>query len=179
MPKLKSIKIRGFRSIKEMTLELRPLNVLIGANGAGKSNLIAFFKLVNELMGGRLQQHIGATGRATANLHFGPRITPQLEAEMAFEVENGTDTYSMRLFHAAGDSLIFAEETLSFHQTGFPRPKGRITGKGPSGNADWRRGRKGRTGGKNAPVSAESLSRLSLPRYIADFESPAILLHRR
>ena len=82
--KLKRIKIQGFRSIKEMTLELRPLNILIGANGAGKSNLIAFFKLVNELMGGRLQEHIGATGRATANLHFGPKQTPQLEAELAF-----------------------------------------------------------------------------------------------
>ena len=130
MPKLKNITIRGFRSIKEMTLELRPLNVLIGANGAGKSNLIASFKLVNELMGGRLQQHIGATGRATANLHFGPRITPQLEAEMAFEVENGTDTYRMRLFHAAGDSMIFAEETLSFQQIGYPRPKVVSLGRG-------------------------------------------------
>ena len=72
MPRLKNIEIKGFRSIKEMTLELHPINVLIGANGVGKSNLIAFFKLVNELMGGRLQQHIGATGRATGNLHFGP-----------------------------------------------------------------------------------------------------------
>ncbi len=123
MSSLKRIRIRGFRSIKEMTLELRPLNVLIGANGAGKSNLIAFFKLVNELMAGRLQQHIGTTGRATANLHFGPRMTPQLEAEMEFEVENGTDTYRMRLFHAAGDSLIFAEELLSFHQTDYSQPK--------------------------------------------------------
>ena len=51
MPKLKRIEIKGFRSIKEMSLEIRSLNVLIGANGAGKSNLIAFFKLVNELMG--------------------------------------------------------------------------------------------------------------------------------
>ena len=54
MSSLKRIQIKGFRSIKGMTLELRPLNVLIGANGAGKSNLIAFFKLVNELMAGRL-----------------------------------------------------------------------------------------------------------------------------
>ena len=123
MSKLNSIRIEGFRSIKEMTLELRPLNVLIGANGAGKSNLIAFFKLVNELMGGRLQHHIGATGRATGNLHFGPRVTPQIEAEISFDTENATDIYRMRLFHAAGDSLIFAEETLSFHQTGFPEPK--------------------------------------------------------
>ena len=29
----------------------------------------------------------------------------------------------MRLFHVAGDSLIFAEETLSFHQTGYPQPR--------------------------------------------------------
>ena len=32
MPKLKNITIRGFRSIKEMTLELRPLNDLIMAD---------------------------------------------------------------------------------------------------------------------------------------------------
>ena len=42
---------------------------------------------------------------------------------MVFEVANGTDTYNMRLFHAAGDSLIFAEETLAFHQQGYPSPK--------------------------------------------------------
>jgi len=123
MPTLKRIRIEGFRSIKGMALELRPLNILIGANGAGKSNIIAFFKLVNELMGGRLQQHVGVTGGASANLHFGPKITPQLEAELAFEVDNGTDTYRMRLFHAAGDTLIFAEETLSLLQRGYPYPK--------------------------------------------------------
>lgn len=130
MSRLKTFKIKGFRSIKEVRLELQPINVLIGANGAGKSNLIAFFKLMNELMGGRLQQYIATTGRATANLHFGPKITPQLEAELAFEVENGTDTYSMRLFHAADDSLIFAEEKLSFHQTGYLTPKGESLGAG-------------------------------------------------
>ena len=119
MPQLKSVKIEGFRSIKQMELELRPINVCIGANGAGKSNLIAFFKMINELMGGRLQQYIATTGRATGNLHFGPRVTPQFEAQMEFEAENGTDIYQIRMFHAAGDSLIFAEELISFHQPGF------------------------------------------------------------
>lgn len=123
MTTLNNVEIKGFRSIKEMNLGLKPLNVVIGANGAGKSNLIAFFKLVNELMGGRLQQHVGATGGATGNLHFGPGVTPQLEARLVFEVENGTDTYHMRLFHAAGDALIFAEETAAFHQEGYPSPK--------------------------------------------------------
>ena len=123
MSKLRSVTIKGFRSIKTTKLELQPLNVLIGANGAGKSNLIAFFKLLNELMGDRLQEYIAATGRATGNLHFGPKVTPQLEAELEFEVENGTDIYRMRLFHAAGDTLIFAEETLAFHPTGGPTPR--------------------------------------------------------
>jgi len=123
MSRLLTIRLNGFRSIRTMELDLRPLNVLIGANGAGKSNLVSFFKLMNEMMAGRLQQYIASSGRATANLYFGPKITPQLEATLDFQVENGTDTYHMRLFHAAGDSLVFAEETLKFLQEGYFLPK--------------------------------------------------------
>jgi predicted ATPase len=123
MPKLQTIQVNGFRSIKELKLELKSLNVMIGANGAGKSNLISFFKLMNELMAGRLQEHVAATGRATANLHFGPKVTPQLESRLEFEVDTGINAYQMRLFHAAGDSLVFAEENVSFHQTGYPTAK--------------------------------------------------------
>ena len=130
MPRLKEVIVRGFRSIKEMDLELGPLNVCIGANGAGKSNLIEFFKMINELMGGRLQQYIATTGRATANLYFGPKVTPQLEAELRFEVDQGIDTYYMRLFYAAGDSLIFADETLSFLGIGFDMPRQESLGAG-------------------------------------------------
>ena len=129
-PRLKSVKVKGFRSIKEMDLEMRPLNVCIGANGAGKSNLIAFFKLINEMMGGRLQQYVGTTGRATANLYFGPRITPQIEAELEFEADKGTNTYHLRLFHAAGDSLIFADESVSFHAPGHDIPQRMSLGAG-------------------------------------------------
>ena len=106
------------------------MNVLIGANGAGKNNLISFFKMMNELTAGRLQQHVALTGHATANLHFGPKVTPQLETRLIFETDNGTDTYDMRLFHAAGDTLVFAEENLSFHQTGYQHPRTTSLGTG-------------------------------------------------
>ncbi|HBL28910.1 MAG TPA: chromosome segregation protein SMC [Acidobacteria bacterium] len=115
---LRRVSLLGFKSIREMDLELRPLNVLIGANGAGKSNLVSFFKLLNEMMAGRLQQHIGTTGRAQSLLHFGPKVTPQIEARLEFETAKWLATYALRLFHAAGDTLIFADETLSFLQTG-------------------------------------------------------------
>ncbi|MEQ8542064.1 MAG: AAA family ATPase [Coleofasciculus sp. D1-CHI-01] len=120
---LQRIILNGFKSIKKMDLELRPLNVLIGANGAGKSNLVSFFKLLNEMMAGRLQQYIAMSGRAQSLLHFGPKITPQIEAQLEFEVENGMDTYTLRLFHAAGDTFFFAEETLNFLQTGYSSPR--------------------------------------------------------
>jgi predicted ATPase len=49
-------------------------------------------------------------------------VTREVEARLEFEVDNGLDTYTMRLFHAAGDTLVFADETLSFLQTGFQKP---------------------------------------------------------
>ncbi|MGB8699400.1 MAG: AAA family ATPase [Thermosynechococcaceae cyanobacterium] len=123
MSNLQRLNLKGFKSIKTMDLEIRPLNILIGANGAGKSNLISFFKMLNEMMAGRLQQYIGTSGRAQSLLHFGPKITPQIEAKLDFKVDGGLDSYTLRLFHAAGDTLIFAEETLSFQSNSRQRPR--------------------------------------------------------
>jgi predicted ATPase len=120
---LRRINLEGFKSIKKMDIELHNLNVLIGANGAGKSNIISFFKMLNEMMGGRLQEYIGASGRAQSLLHFGPKITPQITAQLEFAADKGIDTYIMRLFHAPGDTLFFAEETVGFQRTGQPSPQ--------------------------------------------------------
>ncbi len=72
------------------------------------------------MMAGRLQNFIGTAGYAHSLLHYGPRTTAQAEATLQFEVENDVDTYHMTLVPTAGDTLIFAEETLSFVQTGGP-----------------------------------------------------------
>ena len=122
-PKLKRLTINGFRSIRQTALDLRDLNVMIGPNGAGKSTIVACFRLLNEMMGRRLQQYLHATGRAESNLHYGPEQVPQMELQLHFEVENGTDTYVLKLARVAGDTMMFSEETLIFHQTGYPSPK--------------------------------------------------------
>ena len=41
--RLSRLEIQGFRSLRDVSLDLRPLTVMIGANGAGKSNLVRFF----------------------------------------------------------------------------------------------------------------------------------------
>ena len=123
MAKLQRVILKGFKSIKEMDIELRSLNILIGANGAGKSNLVSFFKMLNEMMGMRLQQYIAMTGRAQSILHFGSKVTTQMEAQLEFGMDNGVDTYTMCLSYAAGDTLIFTNENLSFLKTGFKNPQ--------------------------------------------------------
>jgi predicted ATPase len=118
MAKLDRVVLKGFKSIKAMELELGSLNVLIGANGSGKSNLISFFKMLNEMMGKRLREFVAASGYAQSLLHLGPKITPQMEGRLEFQADKGRDTYFLRLFHGANDTLVFAEETLEFLPTG-------------------------------------------------------------
>ncbi len=146
---LRRVILKGFKSIKAADLELRPLNVLIGSNGAGKSNLVSFFKMLNEMMAGRLQQYIATSGRAQSILHFGPKVTPQMEAQLEFEVSDAVDTYMMRLFHAAGDKLVFAEESLRFHKTGYPNPQMVSLG---SGHEETRIGQEADKGGPTVRV---------------------------
>ena len=51
--------VGGFKSIKDLQpLDLRPVNVLIGANGSGKSNLISFLRLLNAIAGHHLQDFV-------------------------------------------------------------------------------------------------------------------------
>ena len=129
--RLNSIAVRGYRSIEDMQLDLCPLNVLIGANGAGKSNLISFFKMMNEMMTGHLQRYVASTGHATSNLYFGPKVTSRIEADLEFRTMTGAvDTYQLRLAHAARDSLIFVEESLAFQNPGFDTPKVKQLGEG-------------------------------------------------
>jgi predicted ATPase len=106
---IKRITIEGFKSIRKLEdFELRPLNVLIGANGAGKSNFIGFFRLMRELIGQRLQLKVGRDGGANACLYLGPKVTTKLVAKLHF----GSYGYKIKLVPAADGRLIFEEEEV-------------------------------------------------------------------
>ena len=82
-PRLKRLRIEGFRSIASADIAFTDLDVLIGANGAGKSNLIAFLRMVGSMLSseGGLSLYVGRAGGASALLHDGPKATlPRLRA---------------------------------------------------------------------------------------------------
>ena len=114
--RLLQLDIAGFKSIAHLSLEIRDINVLIGGNGSGKTNLISFFRLLNSLCTGALQEFIGTGGGANSHLYFGARQTPQMQGTVTFAGDKGENRYHMRLAHGAGDRLVFLEESISFCQ---------------------------------------------------------------
>ena len=110
---IKKLTIEGFKSIHKLEdFELRSLNVLIGTNGAGKSNFISFFRLLRELIEQRLQVALTTVeGGADACLYLGPKITERFVAKLYF----GNNGYEFAMVPTSDNRLIFAEETTVFY----------------------------------------------------------------
>lgn len=110
--KIKTVTLRGYKSIALLEdFELRNLNVLIGANGAGKSNFIGIFNLLAALSDGKLQAFIQKQGGPDALLHGSRKRTQEIDAEIYFdknkEIANG---YRVSLTPTADNRLIFSRE---------------------------------------------------------------------
>jgi predicted ATPase len=65
------IEIHGYKSIKNLRLELGRINILIGSNGAGKTNFISIFNFLRNLIEGRLQHTNRTKGGGDKLLHYG------------------------------------------------------------------------------------------------------------
>lgn len=115
--RLKEIKISGYKSLgtdaQPVNLEMSDLNIIIGANGAGKSNFISFFKMLANMMTGALQVYVGKNGSSESMLQFGAKRTKTISAGLVFQNARFTNTYEFSLVKAVNDTLIFSEEIIS------------------------------------------------------------------
>ena len=103
MPTVDTITIRGFKSIKALEgLKLHPINVLIGANGSGKSNFIEVFSLLRDVASDRVDHFVARAGGPDRILHFGSRTTQRLEVDITFDEGKA---YRLTLTDATSDSF--------------------------------------------------------------------------
>jgi len=125
--KVKSLTVTGYKSIRELRgFDLCSLNVLIGANGAGKSNFIGLFRLLNEMYEQNLQNFVQLQGGPGALLHFGRQVTDRLCAEFYF-ANNG---YIFSLVPTNDHRLIFEEERSWFGGMYYPSSPSAVLGRG-------------------------------------------------
>ncbi len=101
------IDISGYKSIKDLSLNLKPINVFIGANGSGKSNFLSFFDFLKQAYNRNLQEFVALKGINTF-LHKGDKVTEEISTRLYFPNTNG---YSFTI--KKGDAgFIFTKEGM-------------------------------------------------------------------
>lgn len=84
---IERIIIENYKSIRMLDLSLGPINLLIGANGAGKSNFISFFQVVNRIYEGKIKEYSLKKG-VNNLLHQGLKHSDYIKGLLDFENVN-------------------------------------------------------------------------------------------
>jgi predicted ATPase len=108
MRELEHITIEGFRSIKSQKLELKRLNLVIGANGVGKSNLVNAFRFLHDIYREQLQT-LSASGNPATYFFHGPKVTPEIRLKAKFTDQEKLIAVEYALVVGFGDAGLFVK----------------------------------------------------------------------
>ena len=84
---LRKICIYGYKSIKKCELDLHKINVLIGSNGAGKSNFISALSLLQKVLNKELQITVAQSG-VNSMFYNGRKETEEIYLEVYFNTSS-------------------------------------------------------------------------------------------
>jgi len=115
VPFLTHLSLTNFKSIASAEIPFQSLNVLIGANGSGKSNLVTFFNFIRAIANGGLQDYLAHSGGAQACVHSCANRHEEKDvvAAMQFENEKGHYEYFIRL-QPLQNLLLFTQEMVTY-----------------------------------------------------------------
>ncbi|MBI5527845.1 MAG: AAA family ATPase [Deltaproteobacteria bacterium] len=97
--KIHRLRISGFRSLKDVTWAPGGLNVLIGPNGTGKSNVLRCLDLISASARGELGKWVQRSGG------IDPLVWDGKAGEIALKIEFGKDSYAFDLQRLGRTSL--------------------------------------------------------------------------
>ena len=118
--------VEGFKSIESVQkLRMQRINVMVGANGSGKSNLIKVFSFLEAMRAGRLRECVARAGGADRLLHFGAKTTNTLNIGVSFGDE--ANQYKIALAPNDLDQLAPLEEVVCFwDRDQYDRPQSEV-----------------------------------------------------
>ena len=103
--------LTGYKTFKDTHLDLSSINILIGANGSGKSNFMSFFDFLNRLYNRSLREYIALKGGEDKMLFQGKKATDEISFKIEFD--NGQNGYSVVL-KLGSDGFVFNKEILIY-----------------------------------------------------------------
>jgi predicted ATPase len=114
---LSLLAISNYRSLRNLVVPLKQLNVVTGANGSGKSSLYRALRLLADTAQSRVIPSLAREGGLQSTLWAGPEVTSRRVREGEFPVQ-GT-----RRKEAIGLRLAFAADDFSYLiDLGLPTP---------------------------------------------------------
>jgi predicted ATPase len=108
------IEIEGYKSIRDLGLDLKPINILLGGNGVGKSNFISLFSLVRNIYNRNFQNYVRSKGGAESLLHFGKKNTEQININIFFKDKGDNQNQFNIEIQEAQNTLMLKEVSTSF-----------------------------------------------------------------
>jgi predicted ATPase len=122
-PRFSRLSVSGYRRLKAVDIALRPLNVLIGANGVGKSSLLDVFRLLGMSANRRLGTTIIEAGGLQSILTADGK-TSELALAITFQrADKKEDIYELGLTErGALPTLAISHERLSQRTIGTTKP---------------------------------------------------------
>ncbi|MGH9445758.1 MAG: AAA family ATPase [Terriglobia bacterium] len=127
--RFKELTIHGFRRLNDVRLPLRPLSVMIGANGTGKTSVLdVLFLLANSAQGKLSESITDLSGLASVLTYDRAK---ELSLGISMTVANHEPLeYSLRL-RPQGVAYVISEEKLSQQRLPNPPPFLHIDSHGP------------------------------------------------
>jgi predicted ATPase len=121
--------IQGFRRLADVKLQLRPLSVMIGANGTGKTSVLNVLSLLASSAQGKLSEAITELSGLSSVLTYDRADELHLSISMTVPRREPLE-YSLKL-RPQGVSYVINEETLSQRRQPHPTPFRHIDSYGP------------------------------------------------
>lgn len=107
---LSRITISGYKSIRNCDVSFGKTNVLIGCNGAGKTNFVSAFAMLQNILSKNLQ--LSSAQRGINSLFYnGTKSTEEISMEVFF----GVNSYGFVLVPTDDNRVIFKKEFFAYH----------------------------------------------------------------
>lgn len=112
------VRILGYKSFRDVSITFGQINLMIGGNGVGKSNLISYFKLLNRIINKNLRNYTSKEG-ADNLLYFGRKVTQKIRSNIVFKNGSIRNAYEFELEPNNDDSFFFTSEQISVSGGGY------------------------------------------------------------
>ena len=119
MSTFEKLHVQGFRRLHDVDLKLEPLNVLIGANGSGKTTMLDVFTLLSASASGNLKETVRDLGGVDSNLTVLKSVEGEkaelCRFELKKEVPNDAPLKYAISLKPGGTAYEIPDETLTQH----------------------------------------------------------------